>query len=127
MSDIRKLRKSWKEIMWNLYSQGASDSEIMVELDLTVGLFEDLYADTLASEFQEAVDYGRLLCRAWWERQGREALMKRGFQGQLWRFQMAARFAEWGDTSAVEAVNETPESVRRKLVIKLAALADETE
>lgn len=122
MSDIRKLPTDWKETMWNLYAQGASDAEIMVGFDMTRGLFEDLYADSLGSEFQEAVEYGRLLAQAWWEKQGRVALRERGFQAQLWRINMQVRFAAWGDNTGREESIETPETVNRKLKARLADL-----
>ena len=76
----------------DLGKQGRSFVEIACELGIARSTL-----DTWASqhpEFSEALTRAREEAQAWWERQGREGLTKRGFNGHLWIKTMQARFRQ---------------------------------
>lgn len=110
MSDASKLLEildarpeSWRKEMLSLYDQGASDREVMRELDLLPDQWKVLCAD-LTSDFLKIVETGRLLQHAWWETQGRKNLYNNKFNTQLYKFQMSNRFG-WSDRTESSMTN----------------------
>jgi hypothetical protein len=75
-----------------MYDQGCSDREVMRDLKLTPASFKHLMSDVTSSNFAEIVEFGRMLARAWWERMGRQNLLPKGFQTQLYSLNMQNRF-----------------------------------
>ena len=94
----------WRKTMLSMYDQGASDSEIMKELGLSLGSWESLYADVMESDFKEIVDYGRLMARAWWDAQGRINLFNKQFNTSLWVINMKNRFG-WSEKTEQSLTN----------------------
>ena len=117
---LESLPENWGHIMLNLYQEGASDAEVMKELNITRSKFLQLMGDTITSNFMEVVDHGRTLARAWWERQGRTNLMTRGFQTGLWSWNMQNRYG-WSQKSTehsltdAEVQNADDDEIDRKL------------
>jgi hypothetical protein len=98
------LPEDWKEIVINMYDQGVSDREIMRELKMSFGTWSQLYKDTTASNFAEIIDFGRMIARAWWEKTGRENLLTKGFNSNLYSLQMQNRFG-WAQKSEQSNTN----------------------
>lgn len=90
-----KVPKDWEERMYALASEGASDIEIRVMLDIS----DDLWYRWIDEEpeFSRAVKRAKALCQIWWERQGRSMATGES-QGNVtsWIFNMKNRF-KWTD------------------------------
>jgi len=105
---LRALEKrvpDWRDVVIDLYDQGASNREVMRELKLTPGSWKCLEEDILDSDFGEIIELGKLYAQAWWEQQGRTNLKTRGFQTGLWQANMNNRYG-WstGKTDATTTV-----------------------
>lgn len=97
---LRELPDNWEKLILDFYGQGLSDSEIRAELGLTPKAWNLLYADTVNSNFQDLVEYGRDLCHAWWSKVGRTALDKKGFNTSLYVAFMQNQF-DWNRKDAM--------------------------
>jgi hypothetical protein len=86
-----------------LYGEGASDREVMQELDLTPSRWKVLM-DDINCDFPELVELGRARSQAWWERQGRVHLQNNKFNASLWTIQMKNRFG-WSEKSEQSLTN----------------------
>jgi len=114
---LTKLPKNWEEVLTSEYMSGASDYEVMATLRMTKGLFDKLYSDPTTGIFKELVDFGRLMAKAWWYRQGREGLTTRNFNGNLWYNVMKNRFG-WSEkttTSTKESEDLTAEELDARI------------
>ena len=92
----KNLPKGWAETLAEMYSEGASDTEIRAELKITKSLWDSMYTDAMSSMFQEVVDFGRMLSNAWWLKHGRKQLFNKQFNSPLWLMNMKNRFG-WSD------------------------------
>lgn len=94
--------KNWKEKIFEMSAKGMSDIEIRAELCTKKGTFSlDLWYALLKrdEEFSEAVQIGKVLCQAWWEKQSRIRLYhSKGsiFETGSWYANMKNRFG-WKD------------------------------
>lgn len=86
--------EKWEKIVDSLYSQGASDVEIRVELDICHQTWDRLLKED--TEFAETIKKARQKCNAWWERKGRTELENDKFSSTLWYMNMKNRFG-WAD------------------------------
>jgi hypothetical protein len=114
---LAKLPKGWEQIVATEYSEGASDYEVMAQLRITKGLFDKLYVEPDTSAFKEVVDFGRLMRKAWWYRQGREGLNSRQFNGNLWYTYMKNCFG-WSEkttTTTKEVEDLTSEELDARI------------
>lgn len=99
IEQLNTLPASWKDIVIALYADGASDEEVKAWIHTQRGSFSnDLWDRWLVEEpeFSETIKGGRLLSKAWWERQGRTNLATRGFSYVGWYMNMKNRFG-WND------------------------------
>lgn len=114
---LAKLPEDWQKTVMAEYRAGASDYEVMATLNMTKGLFDKLYNDPTTGVFKEVVDFGRLMRKAWWYRQGREGLTSRQFNGNLWYTYMKNCFG-WSEkttTTTKEAEDLTEEELNQRI------------
>ena len=111
MEDVQVLLKRleereepWQKEMLDLYDQGATDAEVMREMDLTVHQWRTLEGAMTETNFPEIVEIGRMLCRAWWEGQGRKNLHNNKFNTQAYKFVMSNVFG-WAERSEESRTN----------------------
>lgn len=69
-----QLGKGWEQKALNIYSEGGFDAEVAKELGITLAMFSNLYR--AYPLFEEVVNKGRSDCRAWFEKLGRQGLIK---------------------------------------------------
>lgn len=119
--NLAKLPQGWEKILAEEYTVGASDVEVMARLRMTVGMFDELYSDPTSSHFKQVVDFGRMLSKAWWYRQGRVNLTKREFNGNLWYQIMKNRYG-WSEkttTTTKEAEEMSSEELEKRIEVAL--------
>lgn len=102
--NLRKLPKGWEAILAEEYQAGASDVEVRARLKMTKGLWDSLMNDPLGSEFKEVVEFGRMLAKAWWFRQGRIHLKDSKFNANLWNMFMKNQYG-FSDKTQVTTKN----------------------
>lgn len=98
IDQLEAREENWKAEMLTLYDSGATDAEVMRELDLTVHQWRDLFEDRTFHIFRETVEIGRMMMKAWWFSQGRKHLGDNKFNTNLYKFMMANNFG-WSDKS----------------------------
>jgi len=103
---LAKLPNDWDKLLAQEYMAGASDVEVMASLRITKGLFDKLYSEPETGVFKELVDFGRLMSKAWWYRQGRTNLDSRQFNGNLWYQIMKNRYG-WSDKTTTTTKTAT--------------------
>lgn len=103
---LERLPEDWPVQFLDMYEQGCSDAEVMREFAITPKQWKVLLTSLGESEFEEVVEYGHALARAWWEAQGRVNLMKKGFNVRLYDINMQNRWG-WARKAEVEQ-NEGP-------------------
>lgn len=116
---LEKRPEDWRKTVLALYNAGASDREVMVELELTRGQWETLMGDLVESDFSEVVEYGRLVAHAWWERLGRQKLDDKSFNTALWTIQMKNRFG-WSERTEqsmtnIDLSNQDSDAIQREI------------
>lgn len=104
LEKLYERKPEWQEEMASLYTQGASDTEVMCALHLTYGSFRHLYNDMTGSNFKEMVDMGRLYSQAFWERAGRTNIGNKNFNTSLYNINMQNRFG-WAAKSEESKTN----------------------
>lgn len=87
------LPEDWVDKFLEMYDTGCSDHEIMREFGISPKVWQLLMMSLGESQFAEVVEFGNALARAWWEREGRTNLGKRGFNTRLYDINMQNR---WG-------------------------------
>ena len=98
------LPKDWEQIVYERSREGWSEAEIRTELSVVDGKFSRNHWDALLEmdkEFLTAINIGRTLCQAWWERQSRENLRSQFFNTGSWYANMKNRFG-WRDKHDID-------------------------
>lgn len=95
---LKDLPENWKTLILNIKSQGGSDVEVRVALDISTDLWDRFKKEI--EEFSETVKKGQDLCEAWWLERGRQ-LENRQFNAVLWYMNMKNRF-NWKDKSETD-------------------------
>jgi len=97
------LWESWYSDILELYEQGGSDEEVRAlicrkRIDGNKTFSTDLWYRWLEDyeEFSETIKMGNILCRGWWETEGRSALTSKDFNYTGWYMNMKNRFG-WKD------------------------------
>lgn len=87
---IEDLPDGWKEIMMSEAQEGGGPTAYMVKLGIGSTAYNTLIEDS--EEFRNTIEACILLCRYWWESQGRN--MARGADGNatVWGLNMTNRF-----------------------------------
>lgn len=93
----------WAKEVYDLYAEGASDTEVAAHLKLTLRQFYQQLDEN--DKFRILVDFGRTMSQAWWERQGRKNLQNKQFNSVLWFAQMKNKFG-WADKVESSSTNE---------------------
>jgi hypothetical protein len=127
------LPEDWTTQFLAMYDDGCSDFEVMRQFGITPKQWQMVYSALGESEFQEVVEYGHALARAWWEAQGRTNLTKRGFNVRLYDINMQNRY-DWarkaentdGDT-VVGAADDASLSHRIKELESKYKVSESTE
>jgi len=104
LAKLEKNFENWRKTLLEMYSQGASDREVICTLKLSKGAWDTLLNAQLECDFAELVETGRLLSHAWWETQGRINLHNPKFQFGGWTIQMKNRFG-WSEKSEQSMTN----------------------
>ena len=102
--ELESREELWQKEMLDLYLQGASDYEVMRELDLTPAKWATMEQAAFDSNFRETVEVGRAMARAWWETIGRTNIKNTKFNTALYKFNMANRFG-WTEKSETSMTN----------------------
>ena len=89
-----KYRSEMCAILEEMMREGASQIEVMAEIDITEDTFYRWKKEN--EEFSESVARGKLLSQAWWERMGRVNLENTKFNYRGWYMNMKNRF-QWTD------------------------------
>ena len=104
VEQLEAREENWRKEMLDLYLQGASDHEVMREMDLTPSKWKIMETSVFDSGFRELVEVGRAMARAWWETVGRTNIKNNKFNTTLYKFNMANRFG-WTDKSETSMTN----------------------
>ena len=97
---LKDLPEGWEDSMIELYSEGASDTEVKATvLDC---MSDDLWYRLINEEpiFSGAVKRGKQFSAAWWEKHGRVELGNKDFNSTLWYMNMKNRF-KWADKQEI--------------------------
>lgn len=100
----KALPQDWKEVILGMYSEGASDIEVMRQIWEWRGSFSKKLWERWINEeasFKEVISTGNVLSQAWWEMNGRKNIANKGFNSVLWYMNMKNRFG-WADTQSIE-------------------------
>lgn len=122
-----KYKKEYDEKIIEVMKEGGSAVEFCAE----VGIHKDTFYEWVKvyKSFSDAFSRARVLCQAWWERQGRNNLLDvseyqgktQKFNERLWTKNMACRFRDdWVETKqiAVSASTEEDKSLLEALLAK---------
>ena len=93
-----KYRSEMCAVLEEMMREGASQIEVMAEIDITEDTFYRWKKEN--EEFSESVARGKLLSQAWWERMGRVNLENTKFNYRGWHMNMKNRF-KWTDKPEV--------------------------
>ena len=94
-----KYRSEMCTILEEMMREGASQIEVMAEIDITEDTFYRWKKEN--EEFSESVARGKLLSQAWWERMGRLNLENTKFNYRGWYMNMKNRF-QWTDKTDIK-------------------------
>lgn len=121
LEGLDSLPDDWYDQIITMYSNGASDSEIMATIYMWRGSFSsDLWNRWLKDEpeFSETIKMGRIIAEAWYTKLGREQLVNSFFPFAGWYMQMKNRFG-WKDRQDVTS-NDQQISQEEQKVIKFS-------
>ena len=112
--------ENWKDIIFELSSDGHSDVEIQSHFlklnGLTAGSVQWMWRHLreINEEFSLTIQISRILCQAWWEKAGREGLHKEIFNTGCWYANMKNRFS-WSDKKEIQHSGEIAFTLANKL------------
>lgn len=92
---VAELPEDWEKTALAMYDSGASDREVMRELNLTPTRWRIL-EQSLTGRFPEIVELGRMLAHAWWETLGRKGIYNKDLNTPLYVAVMKNRFG-WSE------------------------------
>ena len=98
------LPQGWEKTVLEIYEEGGSDVEVKAWIFKQRGSFSaDLWERWLKEEpqFSDTIKNGKLLCEAWWVKNGRENLKTTKFNYVGWYMNMKNRFG-WKDKQEVQ-------------------------
>lgn len=106
--DLSSLPMGWESHIITLYSNGASDMEVMGWIAMARGTFSrNLWRRWLneESEFSEIIEMGRIISEAWWSRVGRENVKNNQFNSimYIWRTRNQFGWNDKGEQKTIEA------------------------
>lgn len=114
----------WRKLMLDEYRAGGFDVEVCSILQISQKEFEAKF--NIDGDFQDAVLFGRMLCKAWWYSQCRKGLRDKTFNTALFYATMKNLFG-WSDkvadaTKEIKTIEEMSEDeIRSELVAKAKA------
>ena len=121
---LKALPKNWKDIIIDLYSQGASTLEVAVSLGLSKATLYNRMKDD--QQLLDAIKEGEALSEIWWEKMGRQHLATKEFNSTLWYMNMKNRFG-WRDKKEVEVSDKRPIMFPEGLTIETKPETDSSE
>jgi len=89
-TSIEDLPENWKEIMMAEAQDGGGPTAYMVKLGIAHTAFNTLMDDS--EDFQNTFEACMLLCRYWWETQGRRMASGADGNATVWSLNMTNRF-----------------------------------
>lgn len=95
--------KDWAKVVISLYEEGCDDAEVAAALRITLKEYYKQLSDNPA--FAQLVDFGRTLCRAFWEGQFRKNLNTKGYNTAMLAFYMKNKYG-WADKTESVNTNE---------------------
>jgi hypothetical protein len=124
------LPEDWQRKFLEMYDTGCSDHEVMREFAISPKAWKLMSIALGESEFNEVIEFGKALARAWWEREGRVNLDRRGFNTRLYDINMQnrwgwARKAENAEVDQVTGADE--QSLDRRIEELKAKVSGEIE
>lgn len=99
------LPDTYREDIIALFEEGAGAAEIKAYIARHRGSFTHYLWDKLRNidkEFDELIEFGLILSRAWWEKQGRKNLTNPTFQSTLWYMNIKNRFRQDWHEKAID-------------------------
>ena len=99
------------------YEKGSSDSEVISLLRITRSTFDYMIKND--PRFQQVVEFGRDLAKAFWYKIGRENVTNNKFNTALWYANMKNRFG-WSDRVTTEEQKSVSELSDDELHAQLA-------
>lgn len=105
-----KYRPNMCATVLEMMSEGASQMEVQAAIGITRETFNQWTnrdGPYYEPDFTEAVERGRDLSQAWWERLGRMGAVGEDINPSIWIFNMKARFG-WRDKVEVSGDPEAP-------------------
>lgn len=94
------LPEGWREIILDMYTEGASDIEVMARIRISRDLFYRWLEEE--PEFSDAIKMGHVLSESWWTRHGRRmATGEAEGNPTVWIFNMKNRF-KWRDKHEID-------------------------
>ncbi len=95
---LDNLREGWENVILELAKEGAGSTEWIVALNVSNDLF---YAfKDREPYFSDIIKRAEMICRSWWEYQGRE-LADKDFNHVLWYMNMKNRH-NWADKKEIK-------------------------
>ena len=94
---------AWSREVINLYEEGASDAEVSAHLRVPLKAFYKRMQESPA--FNDLVDFGRTLSKAYWEGLARKNVNNKNFNSSLFAFYMKNRHG-WADKIETSGTNE---------------------
>ena len=102
--ELEDLPENWKEIMFELATEGRSMPTYIKQMGLTIRKHATLKANF--PEYSEAVEHSRVLCEAWWHETGKDNLFTKGFNQGIFSMYMKNMFG-WRDTPLAPESKDT--------------------
>ncbi len=117
LKNIQTSGASWSREVIGLYEEGASDAEVAAHLRVPLKAFYARMNESTA--FNDLIDFGRTLSKAFWEGLARRNVSNKSFNSSLYAFYMKNRHG-WADkietSGTSETVNYNVDEARQKAI-----------